>query len=160
MNHQDFIAQSDYLKIYTDGGYEARQDKGGWGVVFTNQTAEQITLHGHASQTSSLEMELTAAVKALEWLAQTPYPQQIDLFTDSKILIEGLGGKIARYRRQNWLHLSGRPVASRLLWEKLELLTQQMRINVHWIKGHARHAGNLQADQLARQARLKEHVAL
>jgi ribonuclease HI len=158
MNHHDFITQSDYLKIYTDGGYESRHDKGGWGVVFTNQTGNQVILQGHASHTSSLEMELTAAVKALEWLAHHPRPPQIDLFTDSKILIEGLSGKIARYRRQNWLHLSGRPVASRLLWEKLESLTQQMQINVHWIKGHARHAGNLQADQLARQARLKEHA--
>lgn len=148
-----FMRQSDFLKIYTDGGYDSRRDLGGWAVVITNQGNERLTFQGQARHTSSLEMELTAAVRALEWLAeQSPHPDCMALFTDSKILIEGLEGKIARYRRQNWRHLSGRPVPSRLLWERLEQLTKQLPVSVQWIKGHARHPGNLLADQLAREA--------
>lgn len=148
-----FMRRSEFLKIYTDGGYDARRDLGGWAVVITNQSDERLTFQGQARHTSSLEMELTAAVSALEWLAeQSQHPDCMALFTDSKILIEGLEGKIARYRQQNWRHLSGRPVPSRPLWERLEQLTQQLPIRVHWIKGHARHPENLLADQLARDA--------
>lgn len=153
-----------YLHIYTDGGYVAKNDIGGWGVVITEHIDNRQNTHhysGHQRQTSSLEMELTAAVRGLEQIIEIRQRQQpetngklpnITLYTDSKILLEGLEGKIERYRQQNWVHKSGRPVASRSLWERLQELIQALNVHVKWVKGHSRHEGNLQADALARSA--------
>lgn len=78
--------------------------------------------------------------------------ESVILHTDSKILIEGLEGKIERYRQQSWLHLSGRPVESKTLWEKFDQLTDQLNVTVKWVKGHNGNLGNQMADELARQA--------
>lgn len=158
------MTDSSYLHIYTDGGYVAKDDMGGWGVIITEYVQNCKTIHqysGRQRHTSSLEMELMAAVQGLEQIIEKRKGQQpaikgepfnITLYTDSKILLEGLEGKIERYRQQNWMHKSGRPVASRRLWERLQELTQTLNVQVKWIKGHSRHEGNLQADALARSA--------
>ena len=140
------------MELFSDGGYISKLNIGGWGVVMikNNQTYTDM---GACRTHSSLEMELLAAVNALE-IAQTALKpnQSMTLHTDSRILIEGLEGKIERYKQQNWLHLSGRPVESRNLWERFEKLTQQLNVRVKWIKGHNGNPGNHLADQLARQA--------
>ena len=98
-------------------------------------------------------MELLAAVNALEFIGATLHPnQKAILHTDSRILLEGLDTKIARYKQQNWLHLSGRPVESRALWERFETLINQQDVTLKWIKGHNGNPGNQLADQLAREA--------
>ncbi|MDG6772941.1 ribonuclease HI [Thiomicrorhabdus sp. ZW0627] len=144
---------SNCLNIYTDGGYVEKKDVGGWGIVIIAPDNRQLRFSGSQRNTSSLEMELKAAVHALEEIQNFPLNDLIiQLFTDSKILIEGLDYKIRQYRQQNWVHKSGRPVESRSLWERFESLTLALKVNVKWVKGHSKVAGNLVADQLAREA--------
>lgn len=150
------------IEIYTDGGYFEKQDLGGWGSVIYQQDQELLRQSDWQMHTSSLEMELKAAVKGLESLQtylqharlQQPPPAhfQITLFTDSRILIEGLTEKIARWRLNNWIHKSGNRVKYQTLWEALEVLTQQLQVNWQWVKGHNGNLGNTIADQLAREA--------
>ncbi|MEA3404770.1 MAG: ribonuclease H [Pseudomonadota bacterium] len=147
------------LHIYTDGGYQSKHHIGGWGYVFILEDSPIYTQHGSCQHSSSLEMELMAAVQALSkvktQIADTLKFKEFEsviLHTDSKILIEGLEGKIERYRQQSWLHLSGRPVESKTLWEKFDQLTDQLNVTVKWVKGHNGNLGNQMADELARQA--------
>jgi ribonuclease HI len=48
------------------------------------------------------------------------------------------------------------------LWQRLDAALKPHEVRWHWIKGHAGHAENERADQLAREgvamARLKEKV--
>ena len=50
-----------------------------------------------------------------------------------------------------WLEkkADGKPVLNQDLWQRLDQLTQNRIIDWQWIKGHAGHAGNEMADQLA-----------
>lgn len=152
-NYKTSLPTLDTLEVFSDGSYRSNLRVGGWGVVLIVEGERFDTDFGACTATSSLEMELLAAVKALELaLNQVKNNQNIILRTDSKVLIEGLEGKIVRYKQQKWHHLSGRPVKFRTLWEQFSLLAQGLNITVQWVKGHSGNVGNQLADQLARQA--------
>jgi len=144
------------IEIYTDGGYFEKWDVGGWGSVIFQQNVEIERVSDWQKKTSSLEMELKAAVNALDVLQtkiepiQTPY--QVTLYTDSRILIEGLTQKIHLWRQNHWIHKSGNPVKYQTLWETLERLTHQYQVVWQWVKGHSGNKGNAIADGLAREA--------
>ena len=143
------------IEIYTDGGYFEKLDIGGWGSVIFQQDKEIQRVSDWQKQTSSLEMELKAAVSALDILHNNiePTPScQVTLYTDSRILIEGLTQKIHLWRQNHWVHKSGNPVKYRSLWEKLEQLTHQYQVVWQWVKGHNGNEGNTIADGLAREA--------
>lgn len=143
------------IEIYTDGGYFEKLDVGGWGSVIFQQNKEIERLSDWQKQTSSLEMELKAAVSALNRLHNKillTHPYQVTLYTDSRILIEGLTQKIHLWRQNHWTHKSGNPVKYQSLWETLEELTHQYHVIWKWVKGHNGNKGNAIADGLARQA--------
>ena len=144
------------IEIYTDGGYFEKWDVGGWGSVIFQQNREIERVSDWQKQTSSLEMELKAAVNALDILQNKIEPEhssyQVTLYTDSRILIEGLTQKIHLWRQNHWVHKSGNPVKYQSLWERLEQLTHQYQVIWQWVKGHNGNKGNTIADGLAREA--------
>ncbi len=143
------------IHIYSDGGYFEKQDIGGWGMVIFKDKQELLRLSGWQKHASSLEMELKAALNALQQLNHSLSPlesYQITLFTDSRILIEGLSQKIKHWRQTHWIHKSGNPIKYQPLWEALDTLTQQHHIQWQWVKAHNGNHGNTLADQLAREA--------
>ena len=151
------------IHIYSDGSYFEKNKTGGWGAVLFEASSSQheiSRISGSKNDTCSLEMELTAANNALESLGKKlkehsnneKQAYHITLFTDSRVLLEGLDQKIQSWRQQNWIHKSGNPVKYQPLWESLEALTQQYQVNWCWVKGHNGNAGNTIADQLAREA--------
>jgi len=144
------------IHIYSDGGYFEKQDIGGWGSVIFEQEQELFRLSDWQRHTSSLEMELQGALKALESLTELKQQNlSVVLYTDSRILIEGLEQKIQLWRQNQWIHKSGNPVKYKSLWESLARLTQQYQVNWQWVKGHNGNLGNTIADQLAREAVLE-----
>ena len=54
------------INIYTDGACSGNPGKGGWGVVILDNNNE-ILLNGGDQLTTNNKMELTAAIKALEY---------------------------------------------------------------------------------------------
>ncbi|WP_172959707.1 RNase H family protein [Thiomicrorhabdus aquaedulcis] len=166
MSKSPFASTPLVIEIYTDGGYFRQHQLGGWGwVMFVNQ--QEILRAAHAKTShSSLEMELLAAQQALLAL-QTPeltalltslkgQATRITLYTDSRILMEGLTKKIARWRDQAWLNKSGREVVFKTLWESVESLSLHHNVHWCWVKSHNGNPGNTLADGLARQAVLKK----
>ncbi|VAW50037.1 Ribonuclease HI [hydrothermal vent metagenome] len=120
---------------------------------------ELSRLSGCKKHTCSLEMELEAACNALQSLKKllnltnqkTTDTYQITLFTDSRVLLEGLNKKMPLWRQKKWIHKSGNPVKYQFLWESLDELTQQYQVSWRWVKGHSGNLGNTLADQLARE---------
>lgn len=157
------------ITIYTDGGYFEKIDIGGWGLVIFENEKEVYRDSGWQSKTSSLEMELTAARNALEYLKNqnSVYSNQTEttqhscllscntLYTDSKIIIEGLTEKYSVWCQNQWRVKSGKTVVYKELWQALSALTQSLDINWQWVKGHNGNQGNTIADQLAREAVLQ-----
>ena len=57
---------------------------------------------------------------------------------------------LPRWRARNWRTASNTPVKNADLWQRLDAAQQAHTVTWKWIKGHAGHAENERADELAR----------
>lgn len=135
------------LKIYTDGACSGNPGPGGWGVLIMDGT-ESRTLCGGEPETTNNRMELTAAIEALR---TAPNGAQIDLYTDSTYVKDGLNKWMANWKRNGWKTASKKPVKNKDLWIELDTLAAAHTVTWHWVKGHAGDPGNERADELARE---------
>ena len=135
--------------IYTDGGCRGNPGVGGWGVWLRYGEYEK-KLSGAEKNTTNNRMELTAAIKALE--AMKSNNNEINLYTDSKYVMNGITQWIVAWKKKNWKTAAKKPVKNADLWQKLDKLTQKHQVLWHWVKGHSGDKGNDMADLLANQA--------
>ena len=57
---------SNSISIFTDGACRGNPGPGGWGVLILLE-GEEITLYGGEDSTTNNQMEMMAAIKALEY---------------------------------------------------------------------------------------------
>jgi ribonuclease HI len=133
------------VKIYTDGACRGNPGPGGWGVLMRFNGAEK-ELYGGESHTTNNRMELTAAVKALEALKRK---SDVDLFTDSQYVRQGITQWILSWKKNGWKNSQKKAVKNADLWQQLDSLNFQHNIAWHWVKGHSGHVENERADGLA-----------
>jgi ribonuclease HI len=132
--------------IYTDGACSGNPGPGGWGAVLQwNGTVKE--LHGGEPQTTNNRMELMAAIQALEGLSR---PATVQLYTDSKYLLDGITKWIHGWQRNGWRTAAKQPVKNADLWRRLVEAMDGHQISWQWVKGHAGEPGNERADELAR----------
>ena len=93
-------------------------------------------------------MELTAAIEALNALTR---PCQVILTTDSTYVKDGLTKWLAGWKAKGWKTAAKKPVKNQDLWQALDVAAARHQIDWRWIKGHAGHAENERADDLARR---------
>lgn len=134
--------------IYTDGACRGNPGVGGWGALLRFGSQEK-SLYGSAPQTTNNRMELQAAIEALRSLQ---HRCQVELYTDSQYLQNGVLQWMDNWKRKNWQTAQRKPVKNRDLWEILDELRTQHDIAWHWVRGHCGNRGNERADQLANQA--------
>jgi len=130
---------------YTDGACRGNPGPGGWGVVLRAAGSEK-RLSGGEAETTNNRMELTAAIEALAALKQ---PSRVRIYTDSTYVRNGITEWLPRWVARGWRTVDRKPVKNRDLWERLVALTDGHEIEWHWVRGHAGHAGNELADELA-----------
>jgi ribonuclease HI len=139
------------LYAYTDGACSGNPGPGGWGVLMQAREGEAVvkerTLSGGEALTTNNRMELMAAISALEALSRA---SDIIVVTDSAYVKNGVTGWIHGWKRNGWRTSDGKPVKNVELWQRLDAAAAQHRIDWRWIRGHAGHAGNERADELAR----------
>lgn len=140
------------LFAYTDGACSGNPGPGGWGVLLIARDGEvelrRRTLSGGEALTTNNRMELMAAISALEALAR---PSQIIVVTDSAYVKNGVTEWIHAWKRKNWRTAGGSPVKNVELWQRLDAAQARHTVEWRWIKGHAGHAENEEADRLARE---------
>ena len=139
----------DKILIYTDGGCRGNPGIGGWGVWLRYGEHEK-KLSGAEKDTTNNRMELMAAIKALEEIKSSSI--HIDLYTDSKYVMNGITQWIAGWKKKNWKTAAKTPVKNVDLWQKLDEINQKHQVLWHWVKGHSGDEGNDMADLLANQA--------
>ena len=133
------------VTIHTDGGCEGNPGPGGWAAVLRHgETVREVA--GGEPATTNNRMELLAAIGALETL---PEPCEVELFTDSEYLRNGITSWIARWKANGWKTTARQPVKNEDLWRRLDQARATHRIGWRWLKGHAGHADNERCDQLA-----------
>ena len=134
--------------MYTDGACRGNPGPGGWGVVLRFQ-GNHKTLQGYAAETTNNRMELTAVIEGLKALKRSC---EVELFTDSKYVMQGLTEWLAKWKNNGWKTAAKKPVKNVDLWQQLEAEVQKHEIDWNWVKGHAGIADNELADQLANAA--------
>ena len=136
------------INIYTDGACSGNPGVGGWGVVIIKDNEKPIYINGGHLNTTNNQMELIAAIKALKYFKS---PENISLFTDSKYVKDGIELWVKNWKKNGWKTSSRKPVKNKNLWMELDKQIHQHIIDWQWIKGHAGHKYNEQADGLARK---------
>ena len=145
---------SKLVKIYTDGSCSGNPGTGGWGsvVLFENK---EYSFSGHCKMTTNNRMEMLAVIESfyrLEPIVNDLSAMNIQLYTDSIYLKNGIVLWIKKWKQNNWKTANKKDVKNRDLWENLEELDSKFSIEWFWVKGHAEDVYNNKADKLARTA--------
>ena len=133
--------------IYTDGACSGNPGLGGYGAILICNGKEK-ELFGGEAQTTNNRMEMLAAIKALSELKKSC---EVDLYTDSNYLRQGITEWIHGWKRNNWRTSDKKPVKNADLWQLLDEIVVAHKINWHWVKGHSGDIMNERADMLARK---------
>jgi ribonuclease HI len=136
------------VKIYTDGACRGNPGPGGWAAVLMTRGTER-ELSGAEAHSTNNRMELTAAIRALEALKR---PCEIDLYTDSQYVKDGITTWILDWKRRHWRTADRKPVKNVDLWQRLDELAGSHKITWHWVRGHSGHPINERVDALANAA--------
>ncbi len=134
------------VTVFSDGACSGNPGPGGWGAILASG-AHRKELQGGEALTTNNRMELLAAISALEALKR---PSVVDLYTDSIYVKNGITSWINGWKRNGWRTADRKPVKNEELWQRLDALTAIHTVAWHWVKGHAGHAENERADELAR----------
>ena len=135
------------INIYTDGACSGNPGKGGWGVVILDNNKETL-LNGGDQLTTNNKMELTAAIKALEYFETK---KDLTIYTDSKYVKDGIESWIINWKKNGWKTSTKKIVKNKELWIQLDNLMNQHNVTWKWVKGHAGFEFNEKADELARK---------
>jgi ribonuclease HI len=135
------------VTIHTDGACSGNPGPGGWGAILAFGDHER-ELKGGDQHTTNNRMELMAAISALEALKR---PCTVDLHTDSEYLRNGITAWIHGWKKNGWRTSDKKPVKNVDLWKRLDDALRHHDVHWHWVKGHAGHAQNERADELARE---------
>ena len=143
------------IKIYTDGACVGNPGPGGWASIIITENGKK-ELFGGEKLTTNNRMELTATIKALEYCAEQEDKQltlkQIEIYTDSIYVKEGITVWINSWEKNNWKTADKKNVKNIDLWKRLKELVKSNQVEWNWVKGHSENPMNDLADKLAKKA--------
>ncbi|KAI9674857.1 MAG: hypothetical protein M1829_003597 [Trizodia sp. TS-e1964] len=151
---QLILKESAVLKIYTDGsslGNGSAEAAAGVGVYFGPSDSRNVSERLPGRRQTNQRAELTAIFRALEI---SPRNRDICIYTDSKYAIDCVTSWHVKWRQNNWQTAAGKAVENKdLVMSILDLMEARQKsgkkVDLHWLKGHANHEGNVEADKLA-----------
>ena len=133
------------IEVFTDGACRGNPGPGGWGVLLRID-GEENSLFGGDRNTTNNRMELTAAIKALEYFDKGT---SLTLTTDSSYVKDGITKWLENWKSKNWVTSSKKPVKNKDLWIQLDKLNAENNVLWQWVKAHDGHRENEMADMLA-----------
>lgn len=141
------------VELFTDGACSGNPGPGGWAFLLKHAASgSQKEGSGGDPATTNNRMELQAVIEGLKALTR---PSVVDLYSDSKYVLDGLESWIKGWKKNGWKTKSKQPVKNAELWRELDELRNQHTVRFHWVKGHSDHPENERCDELAVAARDK-----
>jgi ribonuclease HI len=137
------------IMIYTDGACKGNPGPGGWGCFLHYPNEYKEYVNGFEKNTTNNQMELTAVIKALEFV-HTSDP--IVLHTDSNYVYKGVTEWLSGWKKKGWKTSTNRPVKNVELWKKLDSYLNRFSITWKHVPAHSGIPGNEKADELANLA--------
>jgi ribonuclease HI len=104
-----------------------------------------------APQTTNNKMALAGAIATLEWIRRQWKHAQVRYRSDSEYLVKGMNVWIKDWKARGWRRKGG-AVENLELWQKLEQAAAAHEVAWEWIEGHAGHAKNEYANDVAIRA--------
>lgn len=133
------------VTLYTDGACSGNPGPGGWACILLYKGTEK-ELSGGDAETTNNRMEMTAVIEGLKALKE---PCSVDLYTDSKYVLDGATKWLQGWQEKGWKRADKKPVLNVDLWQVLSDLLGQHEITWHWVKGHAGNLYNERVDTMA-----------
>lgn len=139
------------IVIFCDGACTGNPGPGGWGSIIVTPDDQVVELGGPEKATTNNRMEITAAMRALQWVEKLEYP--VILFTDSTYVIRGITQWIWGWQKKDWLSSSDKPVANADLWKEFSRTVRARKdfgpIEWRHVRGHTGVEGNERCDEIA-----------
>jgi ribonuclease HI len=146
-----------HIKIYTDGSSLGNPGDGGWGglLIYGDKFKE---ISGYVPNATNNQMEIMAVIESLSCLK---FPCDIDIYTDSQYVKNGITLWILNWIQNNWKGSNKKPIKNQELWMKLYDIIQKSghKINWHWVKGHGSDINNNRVDLIARAAATNKNAS-
>ena len=153
------LVMADNILIYTDGGCSGNPGPGGWGYLILDASApeESALLEkrlGGEIETTNNRMELMAVIAALSALEKrfTSSPKSLIVYTDSQYVQKGMTLWLTGWKRNGWRTASKSPVKNKDLWLELDALSERLKPEFRWVKGHSGDKYNEICDDLTQEA--------
>lgn len=137
--------------IYTDGGCINNPGKGAWAFLETKDDNVLYKSSGFAKETTNNKMELTAIIKALEYIIAKG-EKSAHIHSDSQYVVKGITTWINGWKKNNWRTAGKDEVKNKDLWIILDNLNSKLDINYIWVKGHSGNHFNEICDSLVGDA--------
>lgn len=134
------------ISVYADGSSTGRRDRpGGFGWVILENGQPLQCGYGGDPKTTNNVMELTAAIKGLEALAELKpmnelLAQRIELVCDSEYTLKIASGEFS-------------PQKNLELAIRLRNLARSLHVITRWVKGHSAEPWNERCDRLAKRGK-------
>jgi ribonuclease HI len=150
-----------HLVLAADGACLGNPGPGGWAVVTNDYDGgaivSRIAFAGRADgRTTNNRMELTAAIKALQFAKLSTAPT-VTIVSDSQYVVKGVTEYLPSWRERGWRKSDNKKVLNLDLWQTLDDLRQGLDVRWEWTRGHDGHALNELADRIANDAAAGVH---
>lgn len=129
-----------------DGSALGNPGPAGWGWYIDD---ERWARGGWAHGTNNMG-ELMAVLDLLQQTAHLD--EELHVICDSKYVINSITSWMPGWRKKGWRKKDGKPVLNVELMQALDVAMTGRRVTFEWVKGHAGHELNEQADRLATSA--------
>lgn len=140
--------------IFTDGACSGNPGPGGWAyLVYFIENNHIIEAGGPQPNTTNNQMEMEAAYQALKYVETFSGLNSIEIFSDSKYLIQGVTEWISGWKKKGWKKSNGEDVLNQAFWLKLE--TQINRVSgfaqIKWkyVPAHSGIPSNERVDKIS-----------
>lgn len=131
-----------------DGSALGNPGPAGWGWYVDDQ---RWASGGWPHGTNNMG-ELTAVLDLLQQSAHLD--DELLVYCDSTYVINSITKWMPGWKRKNWRKGDGKPVQNVEIMKALDAALQGRRVRFEWVKGHAGHELNEEADRLANSAAL------
>lgn len=131
------------LELYCDGSAEERVGKpGGWAFLVVRSEEVLLTKNGGSPSTTSLVMELEAALAGLREVVARGWHlvNSVELICDSSIALDVAAGRFMPKRHE-------------ALAKALREMAVEARASTRWVRAHSGHRWNEVVDALAHEAK-------
>jgi ribonuclease HI len=136
------------VRLFADGSCHGNPGPGGWAALLEYDDRRR-ELVGAERATTNNRMELRAVLEGLNALRE---PCEVDVWTDSRYVVDGMSSWLASWKLRGWKTADRKPVKNEDLWRALDAAASRHVIAWHWVRGHAGHPENELVDRLANAA--------